>query len=303
MNQSTGPNATMDQRRWPTVLRIAGVALIIAGLQTWGFNRQTAALADEAQTQLAALTQETPDNRLMNLSLGSLQEVWKVASDDASKHQILELRDAVLQRFDTDPAAAVQELASIVTSFDARTVAEQESLATLTRHAMQLKRMYADHYGATIDAVSRPAWYLQPTASFLNNDRARNRALDFNHALYLMHVRDGSGAIETLTELRRDSDDDSAFDPLKSRIFFVLSRLQYQAFQAEPNQAYLNESLQFAQQSVRSDADYALAKLFLEFLLSVDQKAAEADVSPLEGEGSGEGEGERGAIATEAGEF
>ena len=43
--------------------------------------------------------------------------------------------------------------------------------------------------------------------------------------------------------------------------------------------------------------------MFLDYLLSIDRHAVEADVTPLEGEGTGEGEGERGAIATDAGEF
>jgi len=289
--------------RWPALLRIAGVVLLIAGLQAWGFNRQASPLIEEAYGQLASLRQEVPDNRLMNLSLRSLQDFWRATDDELAKTQVLELRDAVLERFGADPAAAVGEFANVVASFEARSDVEQESLASLRRHAAELEHMYTDHFEAAITAVSRPPWYLQPTASFLNNDRVRNRALRFNHALYLMHVRDMTAAVGILDELRRDGGAEPGSDPLTSRILFALSRLQFEAFQVEQNQTYFREALQYAQQSVRSDADYALPKLFLEYLLSIDKKATEVDMSPLEGEGEGEGEGERGAIATEPGEF
>lgn len=294
---------TTRTNRWPALLRIAGVLLLIAGLQAWGFNRQAAPQIAEAGEQLNLLQQEVPDNRLMNLSLRDLQAYWQTADDELVKRQVLELRDTVLQRFAADPAAAVGEFARVVDGFESRSAGEQEVLATLQRDVAQLELMYTDHFGAAIMAVSQPAWYLQPTASFLNKDRTQGRALNFNHALYLMHVRDTGAAVEILDELRRNADTESRADPLISKALFALSRLQYQAFRLEQEQAYFREALQYAQQSVRSDADNALAKLFLDYLLSVDRQATEVDTSPLEGEGSGEGEGERGAIATDTGEF
>lgn len=289
--------------KWPAILRIVGIGLLLAGIQSWGFNQQTAPLIAAADTQLTLLRQEMPDNRLANESLRSLQDYWQSADDDLVKRQVLELRDTVLQRFGTDPAAAAREFARVVASFESRSIADQEVLTALQKNVTDLEAMYTDHAGAAIMAVSRPAWYLQPTASFLNNNRSRNRAMAFNHALYLMHVRDTDAAVEILDDLRRDTDASPQTDHLVSKALFVLSRLQYQAFRLEQDQAYFRESLQYAQQSVRSNADNALAKLFLDYLLSVDQQATEVDTSPLEGEGSGEGEGERGAIATDAGEF
>jgi len=289
--------------RWPTLLRVAGVALLIAGLQAWGFNRSTAPLIEAAGEQLTRLQHEVPDNRLTNQSLRSLQDYWQTADDDLVKRQVLELRDTIMQRFGGDPAAAVSEFASVVAGFEARSVAQQDVLAALRRNVAELEHMYGDHFGEAIMAYSHPAWYLQPTASFLNNDRARQRALAFNHALYLMHVRDTTAAVEMLDELRRSAGAAAGSDPLVAKALFALSRLQYEAFRVEQEQAYFREALQYAQQSVRSDADNAPAKLFLDYLLSVDQKATEVDTSPLEGEGTGEGEGERGAIATDPGEF
>jgi tetratricopeptide (TPR) repeat protein len=282
------------RRRWAKPLQIAGAVLLVAGLQAWGFNRQVTPMISVANDQLISLQQEVPDNRLMNLALQSLQDYWNSADDELTRRQILELRDSVLQRFGADPAAAVHDFDRVIGGFESRSVAEQEALATL--------RPIVD-FGDVIMAVSYPAWYLQPTASLLNNNRATNRTLAFNHALYLMHSRDTSAAVETLDELRRDSDEAAGLDPLISRVLFVLARMQYEAYRIEKDQGYYREAVQYAQQSVRGDADYPPAKLFLDYLLSIDRQATEVDVSPLEGEGSGEGEGERGAIATEAGEF
>ena len=285
--------------RWPALLRFAGILLLIAGLQAWGFYRQASPLIAEAREQLNLLQHEVPDDRLVNLSLRSLQAYWNATETELTRRQVLELRDSVLQRFDADPAAAVREFAQVVGSFESRTVAEQDALTTLRQQTVQLDRMYTDHFDNAIMAVSHPAWYLQPTAAFLNNDRSQSQALAFNHALYLMHARKTSAAVENLDGLRGDSADRS----LRAKALFTLARLQYQAFRLEKNPSYFQDALQLAQQSVRSDASHALAKLFLDYLLSIDRQAVEVDVSPLEGEGTGEGEGERGAIATDPGEF
>lgn len=291
----------MNAARIATALRVGGSVLIIAGLQAWGFNRQAAPLLEEAHTELVALQHELPDNRLMNQSLLSLQDYWRLTENELGKTKALALRDTVLQQFGSSPVEAVQEFARVVGEFEARSSAQQSALSSLQSNVAALERVYADHYGRAIMAVSYPAWYLQPTASFLNNNRSRNRALNFNHALYLSHVGDTTAAVELLDELRRNSDGVS--DNLTPRISFVMSRLQYQAFQTELDPAYFRDAVQHAQQSVNSDATYTLPKLFLEYLLSIDRKAAEVDTSPLEGQGEGEGEGERGAIATDPGEF
>jgi hypothetical protein len=285
--------------RWPDYLRIAGVVLLLASLQAWGYYRQASPLIAEAQQQLSLLQREIPDSRLINQSLQSLQAYWKLADDEVTRRQILELRDFVLQGFDSDPRTAVQEFARVVDSFESRRVTEQEVLVTLQRHVTQLERMYADHFDEAIATVSNPAWYLQPTAAFLNNNLAQSQALAFNHSLYLMHVRDTSAAVEILDDLRSHSADES----LQAKALFTLSRIRYQAFRLEKDPSYFQDALLLAQLSVRSDAGHALAKLFLDYLLSVDRRAVEVDESPLEGEGSGEGEGERGAIANDPGEF
>ncbi len=287
-------NAIMNS--WPALLRFAGILLLVAGLQAWGFNRQASPVIAEAHEQLLLLQNEALDNRLTNLSMQSLQAYWNATETELTRRQVLELRDSVLQRFDADPQDAVRELTQVVGSFESRTVAEQDVLTTLQRQTTQLERMYADHFEDAIAAVAHPAWYLQPTAAFLNNDQAQSQALLFNHALYLMHVRKTSAAVEILDSLRAD-------ETLQAKALFTLSRIQYQAFRLEKDPSYFQDALQLAQQSVRSDAGHALAKLFLDYLLSIDRQSVEVDESPVEGEGSGEGEGERGAIATDPGEF
>ncbi len=287
-------NAIMNS--WPALLRFVGILLLIAGLQAWGFNRQASPVIAEAHEQLLLLQNEVADNRLANLSMQSLQAYWNATETELTRRQVLELRDSVLQRFDADPQDAVREFAQVVGSFESRTVAEQDVLTTLQRQTTQLERMYADHFEDAIAAVAHPGWYLQPTAAFLNNDQTRSRALAFNHALYLMHVRETSAAVEILDSLRAD-------ESLQAKALFTLSRIQYRAFRLEKDPSYFQDALQLAQQSVRSDAGHALAKLFLDYLLSIDRQSVEVDESPVEGEGSGEGEGERGAIAADPGEF
>jgi hypothetical protein len=291
----------MNAAQFVTPLRIGGVFLLIAGLQAWGFNYQTRPLLADAHKQLTTLQQELPDNRLMNESLLGLQDYWRLADRESSKTKALALRDTVLQQFGAKPVAAVQEFARVVGEFEAQSSAQQSALASLQSNVAALESAYTDHYDRAIMAVSYPAWYLQPTASLLNNNRSLNQKLEFNHALYLSHVGDTTAAVEVLDILRRDSNEVS--NDLASRVSFVMSRVQFQAFQAEPDPAFFRDAVQHAQQSVNSDANYALPKVFLEYLLSIDRKSAAVDTSPLEGQGEGEGEGERGAIATDRGEF
>ena len=290
---------TSSMNKWPDYLRIAGIVLLLAGIQAWGFYKQVSPLTSEAQQQLSLLQREVPDSRLVNLSMQSLKAYSDINADELTRRQILELRDFVLREFATDPRTAVQQLTRVVTSFESRSVDDQEALLNLRRQVSQLERMYTDHYDRAILAFIHPAWYLQPTAAFLNNNTAQMEALAFNRSLYLMHVQDSSTATDILDDLRSNTADES----LRAKALITLSRIRYQAFRVEKNPSHFQDALQLAQQSVRTDSDHELAKLFLDYLLSVDRRSVEVDTSPLEGEGSGEGEGERGAIASDPGEF
>lgn len=282
-------------------LRTAGILLLFAAIQAWAFDRGSAPLIADAGEQLAALQQEVNDNRLANLSLEALQDYWNIAGDQATKRRILELRDTVVERFPADPAGAVGELVRVTNGFEPSNTVEEEVLTLLGQRVAGLERMYADHYAAAIAAYDRPAWYLQPTAGLLNNDREKSRALEFNRALYLIEIRDAGAALEIFEQLRDAPEFESG--PLRSRLLFALSRLQFQAYQVEKNPGFLNEALQYAQQSARADAGFELPKVFLEYLLSIDRAAAPVDTAPLEGEGAGEGEGEQGAIVADPEDF
>ena len=235
----------------------------------------------------------------MNQSLRSLQDYWRLADDDVTRRQVLELRDNVLQRFNAEPAAAVEDYARVSRSFAARTPAAQEALGIVQDQVERLALMYADHYAAALGAYTAPPWYLLPTAAFLNNDPVRRHALSYDHALYLVLVRDVNGGLAALDELRREAESPAQ----EARVLYALARAQYAAYELQKDPAYFREALQYAQQSIRTDAAEPLPRLFLEYLLSVDRQAAKAEMDPLEGEGSGEGEGKRGTIATDAGEF
>ncbi len=293
--------AHLHDRRFQRGLRLLGALLLVAGLQAFAFNRSVAPVIDRAGEQLSALSLEVTDNRLVNQSLEALQDYLNSIDDELVRRQILELRDTVVQRFAADPASAVAEMARVSAGFEADSVIEQEALDALVGRVERINDLYTDHYAMAIAAVSYPAWYLQPTAAFLNNDAARNHALALDHALYLTLVRKTGDAQEALDRLRDAPE--YASGPLRAKLLYAFARLQFQAFQIEQDPAYFRDALQYTQQSLRADSDYSMAKMFLDFLLSTDRNSAQVDMSPLEGEGSGEGEGERGAIVTDPEDF
>ncbi len=282
-------------------LRAAGIVLLVAALQAWAFYRQAAPRIEDAAGALAALQQEINDNRLANLSLETLQEYWTAVDDEPTRRRILELRDDVVARFPDDPAGAALELARVSRTFEAATPVEEEILSALVARVDRLEALYTDRYAAAIAAYERPAWYLQPTAGLLNNDRETSAALAFNHALYLVAVRDAGAAFEIFDDLRERPA--FASGPRRARLLYAIGRLHVQAWEIGKDPAFLGEALSYTQQSLRADAAFAEAGLVLDYLLSVDRNATQVDMAPTEGEGSGEGEGERGAIVTDPEDF
>ena len=294
--RAAGSAASMRLTGW---LRWTGILLLVAGLQAWGFHRSIEPQVAAARAQLAALQQEVPDNRLMNLALQALQDYWRLADDEVVKSQVLELRDNVLQRFNAEPAVAVEDFARVSRTFAARTPGSQEALALLQERVERLAGMYEDHYAKALAAYTSPAWYWLPTAAILNRDSDRSNSLAYNDALYRVLVRDIDGGIGMLDELRRTA----GTPAFESDVLFALARTRYAAFEQQKDPAFLREALQYAQQSVRTEAGTPMHQLFLEFLLAIDQEAAKVEMDPMQGEGSGEGEGQRGTIATDTGEF
>lgn len=279
--------------------KIIGIAILIGGLQTCGFYRQAVPLIERAEENLSLLQQERPSNRLINAAMSDLRDYWRITDDESQKRQIVELRDALAQQFPENPVLAIDNSVRLMSSFEALSVVEQDILPTLQENFLRLQAIYADHYADAIAAVSNPPWYFWPLAPLLTMDPSIEQRLDFNHAHYLSLIGDLGTANSIYDELRQQVD----AEEFESRVLFAQARLQFDAFRVEQNPEYFEQALQYAQQSLRQDATYELPKLFLEYLLSVEQQAIEVNNSPIEGQGTGEAEGERGAISTDATEF
>jgi hypothetical protein len=281
------------------VLKISGIVVLLGGLQSWGFNRLTEPLIDTAKQQLSLLQQEAPSHTLLNATLNSLHDYWRLSDNALRQRQILELRDAFLQRFQDAPGLVIEEAVNVTNGFDANTEIETELLVTLRQQLARLQQIYTDHYALAIAKYSKAPLLTQPTAALLLTGRSRMQQLNFNHGLYLMLVGDRSAANSIFTELRLNTRS-REFD---SRLLYAQARLQYDAFQVEPDLEYFLQAVQATQQSLQADAAYVLPKLFLEYLLTIEQQAVTVESTDEEGGGAGESQGERGAISTGSKEY
>lgn len=280
-------------------LRIAGIVLLVVGLQAWGFNRQVISRTDVAAANLALLQQEVPGNRLINAAMTSLRDYYRISNDELRRRQIVELRDTVSERFAENPRLAIDDAVRITGGFDARTSGEHEAINSVIQNFARLQEIYADHYAAAIEAYSDPSWLFQPAAALLRMRSSAGLALRFDHALYLMLVGDRAAANAILESLR-EADGSAAFD---SRVLLAQARLQFDAFRVEQDPEYLRQAVEYARESLRHDAAYELPKLLLEYLLAIEPQAAETGETSMQGQGTGESEGERGSISDRPSEF
>ena len=170
------------------------------------------------------------------------------------------------------------------------------SLATLRRNLLRLQAMYTDHYAEVIARYSRAPLYLQPTAALLSLNRSSRERFEFNHALYRMLSGDHGAANAIYSELRRSTQDDLII----SRALYGQARLQFEAFRIDGDPEYYRQARQYTQESLSNDPTQGVPKLFLEYLLSIDQQAVHIESAPEEGQGSGESEGERGSLSSGA---
>jgi hypothetical protein len=276
-------------------LKIAGILLLVGGLQALSFDRFIAPVLDNAATNLARLQQEVPGNHLVNVTLEVLRDYRRISADEVRKRQALQLRQDFIQQFKDEPEEAIAEFSRVVSGFEAQSSAEQELLATLQRNLSILGEMYANHFARALEYHSSPPWFFQPAASLVTLGRSGEQSLRFNHALYLMLTGQRGTANSIFNDLRANTESDA----FKSRILFAQSRLQYDAFLVQQDSEYHRQAVQHAQQSLRHNAAYDLPKLFLEYLLTIDLQAVETEGDPREGQGSGESQGERGAISNE----
>lgn len=278
-------------------LHTVGMVLLVAGLQASVFGLQITDATDSVPQSLVELEHERGENGKMNEALRALQVYQRASRDGDAKRQVLELRDTVVERYAEDRRGAVEALRAAADSLVAHTSAEEDALAELRRKVEALVEIYADRTGAALERYTSPRWYLQPTASLLNDDAGQLHALRFNHALYLMHSGDPAAAVTLLESMRGDDHRHNA------EVDFALARLAFEAWVAEPDPVLFAESLERATRGVREAADKPLPKLFLEYLLSLERSAEKVDLEPEEGQGDGEGRGERGVKSTDRREF
>ncbi|HET6629664.1 MAG TPA: hypothetical protein VFG91_07805 [Woeseiaceae bacterium] len=283
----------------PLALKSAGALLLIFGLQGWAFQHGVVPRIAAAEANLAQLRQEAPTDELMNDALSALGDCWRLAADEGRKRRLVALRDTVMRRFADNPAAAAAELGRAASELQAESEVERSALEDLRAKTARLQAAYSDDYGELLRLYSDVPWYFQPGAAIFEAGRPAEQRLAFNHAQYLMLTGNREAAGKALDELRQSARSAS----FSSRVLFAQARLSYDAYRAEANVQYYDDALQYIRQSLRDDPDYALPKLFLEFLLSVDQDAMELDVSPVEAQGSGEAQGERGDISSGSREF
>jgi hypothetical protein len=281
--------------RLSLILKVGGALFLIGGAQSLGFQVQIDPRIEDARENLRQLQLEIPGNRLVNATLETLRDYRRVTSDAVKKRQALQMRQDFIQRFPENPQLAVEEFARVIAGLGARSDAEQELLGNLERNLATLTHIYTDRFAEARASYISPPWYLQPVAALMTRGTQGRQNLDFDHALFLMLTGQRSAANNIFTELRENSDSDEFI----SRVLFAQSRLQYDAYRVEQDPEYQRQAIQYAEQSLRHDADYEQPKLFLEYLLTIDLQAVEAEGTPPEGQGSGEAEGERGAISTD----
>ena len=277
-------------------LKLIGTVLIIFGVQAWGFHSFVTPRIEKADVNLIALLEEAPTNSLIDATLTTLRDYRRANDDEVQNRQILGLRETIVRGYRDDPRAVIDEALRISVGLNGDTDIEQELLATLRRNLLRLQAMYTDHYAEIIARYSQAPLYLQPTAALLSLNRSSRERFEFNHALYRMLSGDHGAANSIYSELRRSTQDDLII----SRALYGQARLQFEAFRIDGDPEYYRQARQYTQESLSNDPAQGVPKLFLEYLLSIDQQAVDVESPPEEGQGSGESEGERGSLSSGA---
>ncbi len=277
-------------------LKLIGTVLIIFGVQAWGFHSFVTPRIEKADVNLIALLEEAPTNSLIDATLTTLRDYRRANDDEVQNRQILGLRETIVRGYRDDPRAVIDEALRISVGLNGDTDIEQELLATLRRNLLRLQAMYTDYYAEVIVRYSRAPLYLQPTAALLSLNRSSRERFEFNHALYRMLSGDHGAANSIYSELRRSTQDDLII----SRALYGQARLQFEAFRIDGDPEYYRQARQYTQESLSNDPAQGVPKLFLEYLLSIDQQAVDVESPPEEGQGSGESEGERGSLSSGA---
>lgn len=279
-------------------LKGSGAVLIIFGLQAWGFYSLLGPRIEIADDNLMALLEEVSANSLIDETLSTLRDYRRENDDGVRSRQILGLRQMIVRAYRDDPRAVVDEAIRISGGFNPDSAIERELLASLRRNLLRLQAIYSDQYGDVIARFNRPPLYLQPTAALLALNQFTRDRLEFNHALYLMLSGNRSAANSMYSELRRSAGNDE----IHARSLYAQARLQFEAFQIDADPEYYRQARQYTQESLSSDPTQGVPKLFLEYLLSIEQRAMDVESTPEEGQGAGEADGERGSISSSSAE-
>lgn len=274
--------------------KIIGATLVFLGAQSWGFHKYVVPHIEIANVNLIALLEEAPTHSLIDATLTTLRDYRHANDDEIQSRQILALREIIVRGYRDDPRAVIDEALRISAGLNGHTDVEQELLATLRRNLLRLQAMYADHYAEVIARYSRAPLYLQPSAALLSLNRSSRERFEFNHALYRMLSGDRGAANSMYSELRRSTQDDL----INSRALYGQARLQFAAFRIDGDAEYYRQARQYTQESLGADPAQGVPKLFLEYLLSIDQQAADVESAPEDGQGSGESDGKRGSLSS-----
>ena len=275
-------------------LKLSGAVLIIFGLQAWGFYSFIVPQIENADENLMALLEEAPANSLIDETLSTLRDYRLANDDDLRSRQILGLRQKIARAYRDNPRAVIDEVIRTSGGFNPDSAIEQELLASLRRNLLRLQATYSDQYGDVIARYHRPPFYLQPTAALLALNQSTRDRLEFNHALYLMLSGNRSAANSMYSALRRSTRNDE----IHARSLYAQARLQFEAFRIDGDPEYYRQARQYTQESLSSDPTQGVPKLFLEYLLSIEQRAMDVESTPEEGQGAGEAQGERGSISS-----
>lgn len=278
----------------PKVIRITGILIIIAGLQSFGFYSKYVPAINLANQNLDHLVDEVATNNFTNGVLSDLGDLRRISQDENYKKEIVQIYERFIGEFLDDRIATIDEFVRITETLDPPdSPLGEESLTTLKEGVIKLQALYADHYQPVIDDLDSPPIYLQPTAGLIKQRSTLKQNLMFNHGLYLSIIGDRSNANALFNDLENMGVDNEFL----AVINYAQARMLYDAFQAEGQFDYYQQAIQALKDSLQNNPDYGQPKLFLEYLLSLDRGSQEVN-APVTGDGSGEAEGERGVISS-----
>lgn len=280
-------------------VKVAGILLLIAGLQAYGFNHYYTPRVNDANQYVDHLRAEISTNSQVDTVLEIFAELRRATQNEILRAEIVQTYERFIGEFTSDPRLAIEDFIRVSNSFALPAGSlEADILAKLKHELVRLQDIYSDHYGDLNTEFKNPPIYLQPTAALIKRDSELGRKIKFNHALYLSLTGNRSEANSIFNDLKSGSQDQE----FVSRVHYAQARMLYDAFIAQNNVDYFQQAIQNLQDSLRNNPDYGMPKLFLEYLLSMDRGMQTEDI-PQQGEGSGEAEGERGVMTTHPSTF